>query len=158
MKAINLFLLAAMIGVELILGIVVAPVIFYPQDLIGEGVLSRFQSGLMMSKIFTQMSFVLVVVSVLHFLFELYSFFKNTHKFQLRFSTLMLSILILLLSLVFTFYFIPTILSLQSLGENMVASSEFQSIHSASEVVIKILAMLQVFLYFLSFKYYNNSK
>ena len=32
MKAIHLFLLAAMIGVELILGVVVAPVVFYPQD------------------------------------------------------------------------------------------------------------------------------
>ncbi|EAH7779714.1 DUF4149 domain-containing protein, partial [Campylobacter coli] len=52
MKAINLFLLAAMIGIELILGIVVAPVIFYPANLIGEGVLSHFQSGLMMTQIF----------------------------------------------------------------------------------------------------------
>ncbi|EHT1194916.1 DUF4149 domain-containing protein, partial [Campylobacter jejuni] len=45
MKAVNLFLLASIIGVELILGIVVAPTIFFPQNLIGEGVLSHFQRG-----------------------------------------------------------------------------------------------------------------
>lgn len=156
MKAVSLFLLAAMVGIELILGIVVAPVIFYPQDLIGDGVLSHFQSGLMMSAIFAKMAFVLVVVSSLVFLFELYSFFKSTRKFQLRFSILMLSLLIMILSLVFAFYFTPSILALQNLGENAVASDEFKAIHSASEVVIKILAILQVFLYFLSFRCYNK--
>ncbi|HEF3520623.1 TPA: DUF4149 domain-containing protein, partial [Campylobacter jejuni] len=55
MKAVNLFLLGSIIGVELILGIVVAPVIFYPANLIGEGVLSHFQSGLMMTRIFIKM-------------------------------------------------------------------------------------------------------
>ncbi|EAL7925103.1 DUF4149 domain-containing protein, partial [Campylobacter coli] len=60
MKAINLFLLAAMIGIELILGIVVTPVIFYPANLIGEGVLSHFQSGLMMTQIFIKMGYLLI--------------------------------------------------------------------------------------------------
>ena len=41
MKAVNLFLLAAVIGVELVLGVVVAPVIFYPQNLIGDNVLNH---------------------------------------------------------------------------------------------------------------------
>ncbi|EJY8490394.1 DUF4149 domain-containing protein [Campylobacter coli] len=152
MKAINLFLLAAMIGIELILGIVVAPVIFYPANLIGEGVLSHFQSGLMMTQIFIKMGYLLIFVSIINLLFEIYSFAKEDMKFQIKFSKLMLTILILILSLVFVLYFTNTIIELQNLGEQATKSQEFLSIHNASKVVIKIILLMQVFLYFLSFK------
>ncbi|EAH6655197.1 DUF4149 domain-containing protein [Campylobacter jejuni] len=148
MKAVNLFLLASIIGVELILGIVVAPTIFFPQNLIGEGVLSHFQSGLMMTRIFIKMGYLLVFVSVVNFLYEIYSLIKD----EIKFSKFMLSLLILILSLIFVFYFTNTIIELQKLGENTTKTQEFISIHNASEVVIKIILIMQVFLYFLSFK------
>ncbi|EAK4033854.1 DUF4149 domain-containing protein [Campylobacter jejuni] len=148
MKAVNLFLLASIIGVELILGIVVAPTIFFPQNLIGEGVLSHFQSGLMMTQIFIKMGYLLIFVSVVNFLYEIYSLIKN----EIKFSKFMLSLLILILSLIFVFYFTNTIIELQNLGENATKTQEFISIHNASEVVIKIILIMQVFLYFLSFK------
>ncbi|RTI68029.1 DUF4149 domain-containing protein [Campylobacter jejuni] len=156
MKAVNLFLLASIIGVELILGIVVAPTIFFPQNLIGEGVLSHFQSGLMMTQIFIKMGYLLIFVSVVNFLYEIYSLIKDEIKFQIKFqikfSKFMLSLLILILSLIFVFYFTNTIIELQNLGENATKTQEFISIHNASEVVIKIILIMQVFLYFLSFK------
>lgn len=153
MKAVNLFLLASIIGVELILGIVVAPTIFFPQNLIGEGVLSHFQSGLMMTQIFIKMGYLLIFVSVVNFLYEIYSLIKDEMKFQIKFSKFMLSLLILILSLIFVFYFTNTIIELQNLGENAATKTqEFISIHNASEVVIKIILIMQVFLYFLSFK------
>ena len=105
MRAIHLFLLAAMIGVELILGVVVAPVVFYPQGLIGENVLNHFQSGLMMSDIFVKMGYVLLAVALFNALYELINFFKKEEKFQLRFSKFALSIIILILALFFVFYF-----------------------------------------------------
>ncbi|EHQ0803673.1 DUF4149 domain-containing protein, partial [Campylobacter jejuni] len=37
-------------------------------------------------------------------------------------------------------------------GENATKTQKFISIHNASEVVIKIILIMQVFLYFLSFK------
>lgn len=156
MKAVNLFLLASIIGVELILGIVVAPTIFFPQNLIEEGVLSHFQSGLMMTQIFIKMGYLLIFVSVVNFLYEIYSLIKDEIKFQIKFqikfSKFMLSLLILILSLIFVFYFTNTIIELQNLGENATKTQEFISIHNASEVVIKIILIMQVFLYFLSFK------
>ncbi|EAL7594830.1 DUF4149 domain-containing protein [Campylobacter jejuni] len=151
MKAVNLFLLASIIGVELILGIVVAPTIFFPQNLIGEGVLSHFQSGLMMTQIFIKMGYLLIFVSMVNFLYEIYSLIKDEIKFQIKFSKFMLSLLILILSLIFVFYFTNTIIEL-NLGENATKTQEFISIHNASEVVIKIILIMQVFLYFLSFK------
>ncbi|HDZ5007473.1 TPA: DUF4149 domain-containing protein [Campylobacter jejuni] len=152
MKAINLFLLASIIGVELILGIVVAPTIFFPQNLIGEGVLSHFQSGLMMTQIFIKMGYLLIFVSVINFLYEIYSLMKDKIKFQTKISKLMLSLLILILSLIFVFYFTDNIIKLQNLGENATKTQEFVSMHNVSEVVIKIILIMQVFLYFLSFK------
>lgn len=152
MKAINLFLLASMMGIELILGIVVAPTIFFPQNIIGEGVLNHFQSGLMMTQIFIKMGYLLIFVSVVNFLYEIYSFVKDKIKFQIKFSKLMLSFLVLILSLIFVFYFTHTLIGLQNLGEQATKTEEFVSIHNASEVVIKIILIMQVFLYFLSFK------
>ncbi len=152
MKAIHLFLLAAMIGVELILGVVVAPVVFYPQSLIGENVLSHFQSGLMMSDIFVKMGYVLLAAALFNALYELINFFKKEEKFQLRFSKFALSIIILILALFFVFYFTAYILEAQKMGESVIKTTEFQSMHEASEVVIKIIVCMQIFLYFLSFK------
>ncbi len=150
MKAINLFLLASLVGIELFLGIVVAKVIFYPQ--MGESVLSTFQSGLLMSEIFVKFGFVLLAISLFNLLFELYSFFKDAAKFQLRFSKLALSLLVFILSLLFVFYFSAYILNSQALGESATKSDEFKSMHTASEVVMKIILIMQIFLYFLSFK------
>lgn len=152
MRAINLLLLGAMIGVELILGVVVAPVIFYPQNLIGENVLSHFQSGLIMTKIFIQMGYVLVAVSIINFIFEFYYLFDKETKFKLKFSKFTLSLLILALSLLFVFYFTENIVKMQTLEESVMQTEVFKALHSASEIVIKIVLVMQIFLYFLSFK------
>ncbi|TKX30542.1 DUF4149 domain-containing protein [Campylobacter aviculae] len=141
-----------MIGVELILGIVVAPTIFYPQSFIGENVLSHFQSGILMTQIFIKMGQLLIIISSINVLFEILSYFKDQAKFQLKFSKLMLSILILILSLIFVFYFTNQIVAMQTLGEQATTSSNFASIHNASEITIKIILIMQIFLYFLSFK------
>ena len=98
----------------------------------------------------------MIFISVFNFLFEFYSFVKNEIKFQIKFSKLILSILILVLSLVFVFYFTNTIIGFQDLGEQATNSTEFADIHNASEVVIKIILIMQFFLYFLSFKTEKN--
>lgn len=154
MRAIYLFLIAAMVGVELVLGIVVAPVVFYPQNFIGEGVLSHFQSGVLMTQIFVKMGYILLIVSTVAILYEGFSFFKKDDGvgFRLKFSKFALSFLIFILSLIFVFYFSAYIVNAQSMGESAMQSQEFLAMHEASEVVIKMIAMMQIFLFFLSFK------
>ncbi|MBZ7954451.1 DUF4149 domain-containing protein [Campylobacter sp. W0018] len=152
MKAVNLFLLAVMIGIELILGIVVAPVIFYPQNFIGDGILSHYQSGILMTQIFIKMGYLLLIVSIINILFEIFSYFREKFNFKIKFSKLILSLIILILSLVFVFYFTEQIISMQKLGEQATTSAEFTDIHSASEITLKIILASQIFLYFLSFK------
>ena len=88
---IYLFLLSVLIGFELFAGIAVAPAIFHPENSVGTGVLSQFQSGQIMSGIFIKMN-------------------------------------------------------------------KFRQIHSASELCIKILLVLQVVLFFIKFQTIKMAK
>ncbi|PSM51860.1 hypothetical protein CRN67_06280 [Campylobacter blaseri] len=153
MLNIYMFLLAMLIGMEISAGAFVAPVIFFPQNLIGDGVLTHFQSGQMMSAIFVKLNYVLIAVSVLAFLYETINFFKNKiENFNIRFSTFMLASINLALALLFIFYFTSYILEAQKLGEiATIQSSEFNQIHKASEWSMKIMMIAQTILFFIRF-------
>lgn len=148
MRLLYQFLLASLIGVELTLGILVAPIIFYPQK-VGVEVLSHFQSGLMMGELFSKMGYILLGVSAFSLIFEFFSLPKNFFRFAL-------SLVIALLSCVFVFYFSDFILHAQSLGESATQTKEFQSIHQWSELTLKGIVALQLLLFFLPF--YNRRK
>ncbi|AJC84377.1 DUF4149 domain-containing membrane protein [Campylobacter peloridis] len=152
MKAIYLFLLASLIGIEISIGAFLAPTIFYPEKFIGEGVLSHFQSGLLMTNIFIQFGYALLGVSVLSVIIEIFSFKNKDLGFKINFSKFMLSLIILALSLLFVFYFTAYVLNAQSLGEEATKTEEFVKIHGTSEVVMKIIMFSQVILFFLNFK------
>ena len=140
-----------MIGTELTLGILVAPVIFFPQNIIGEGVLTHFMSGQMMTKIFLKFNYVLLFVSAFVAVSELFDLRKKL-AFSLKFSTFMLSFLNLALALSFVFIFTPFIVQAQGLGAEATQTAEFAKMHSASEYVMKVMLVLQLILFFLKFK------
>lgn len=150
--AIYLFLLASLIGVELSLGAFVAPTIFYPASIFGEGVLSHFQSGQLMSAIFVKYNGLLMGFSIVSLVFEMVNFNNNkTQNFNIRFSTLMLSLLNLVLALMFVLYFTDYILEAQKMGEEITQNESFYKIHKASEWCMKILMTLQTILFFMKF-------
>lgn len=140
-----------MIGTELTLGILVAPVIFLPQSIIGDGVLTHFMSGQMMTKIFLKFNYVLLFVSAFVAVSELFDLRKKL-AFSLKFSTFMLSFLNLALALSFVFIFTPFIVQAQSLGADATQTAEFAKMHSASEYVMKVMLVLQLILFFVKFK------
>lgn len=140
-----------MIGTELTLGILVAPVIFFPQNIIGEGVLTHFMSGQMMTKIFLKFNYALLFVSAFVAVSELFDLRKKL-AFSLKFSTFMLSFLNLALALSFVFIFTPFIVQAQSLGAEATQTAEFAKMHSASEYVMKVMLVLQLILFFVKFK------
>ena len=65
MKSVYFLLLGALIGTELALGALVALTIFYPQSVLGDDVLTHFQSGKLMATIFVKFNYALLAVSVL---------------------------------------------------------------------------------------------
>ena len=146
-----------MIGTELTLGILVAPVIFFPQNIIGEGVLTHFMSGQMMTKIFLKFNYVLLFVSAFVAVSELFDLRKKL-AFSLKFSTFMLSFLNLALALSFVFIFTPFIVQAQSLGADATQTEEFAKMHSASEYVMKVMLVLQLILFFVKFKISQNER
>ena len=140
-----------MIGTELTLGILVAPVIFFPQNIIGEGVLTHFMSGQMMTKIFLKFNYALLFVSAFVAVSELFDLRKKL-AFSLKFSTFMLSFLNLALALSFVFIFTPFIVQAQGLGAEATQTAEFAKMHSTSEYVMKVMLVLQLILFFVKFK------
>ncbi|WP_149705695.1 DUF4149 domain-containing protein [Campylobacter concisus] len=157
MRSIYFLLLAAVIGTELTLGILVAPVIFFPQSIIGEGVLTHFMSGQMMTKIFLKFNYALLFVSAFVAVSELFDLRKKL-AFSLKFSTFMLSFLNLALALSFVFIFTPFIVQAQSLGADSTQTAEFAKMHSASEYVMKVMLVLQLILFFVKFKISQNER
>ena len=90
MKNINFLLLASVIGIELFIGVVVASYIFYPPNgLNGSVLLDRFESGLIMAQIFLKFAYVLIFVSIVNFLYEIFSV-KNISNFGTIFAFLIL--------------------------------------------------------------------
>ena len=150
---IYLFLLACIVGIELCMGILVAPIIFRPSEFIGPNVLSHFQSGQLMTQVFLSYNKILLFVSVVAFVYEIINLIKNKNEsFRARISAFMLSVIILGLSLLFVFYFTAYIISAQALGAEVTASSEFKSVHGASEITMKIMLLAQVALFFVRAK------
>ena len=151
MKSVYFLLLGALIGTELALGVLVAPTIFYPQSILGEGVLTQFQSGKLMATIFVKFNYALLAVSVLIALFELASF-RSSVKFAAKFSMGMLCAINLALALSFVFYFTPYIMDAQAAGEAATQTAQFAQLHAASEWTMKLMLFAQLALFFIKFK------
>ncbi|MDY3133183.1 MAG: DUF4149 domain-containing protein [Campylobacter lanienae] len=147
-RSFYLFLLGICIGAELAIGIFMAPVIFYPSQYIGEGVLSHYQSGQLMTQVFLKYNILLIFISSLILLFEILNL-KGSESFNYKISAFFLSLIIALLAMSFVFYFTPYILQAQKIGAEATATAEFLSMHKASEFVMKAMLLAQVALFFI---------
>lgn len=139
MRKINDFLLAGIIFVELFIGIVVAPIIFFPSSIIGDGVLSHFQSGLLMTQVFVKFNYLLLFVSFFNIFYEIFT--NKLASFRVIFS-----FLIVILALLFVFYYTQNVLNMQELG--ITNSDEFNTNHKQSEILFKVMVALQFILFF----------
>lgn len=147
--SIYIFIIAALIGIELSLGALVAPVVFFPQQIIGEGVLSHFQSGQLMSEIFARYGGILIAVSVICLVFEMINFNNNkSQSFRLRLSTLMLTLVNIILALLFVLYFTDYVINAQKIGAEATTTQEFAQIHAVSEWCMKLIVVFQAVLFF----------
>ncbi|NLK66762.1 MAG: DUF4149 domain-containing protein [Campylobacteraceae bacterium] len=154
---IYLFMLALLIGLEFSAGAFVAPVIFNPSEIIGDGILTHFQSGQLMTEVFLRFNNFLIIISIISFVYESVNFAKNRlESFNRKFSTFMLSLLNLFLALVFVFYFTDYIVEAQHLGTTQ--TQAFSDIHNASEWTMKVILFSQTFLFFLRFPKINKAE
>lgn len=139
MRKINDFLLAGIIFIEIFIGIVVAPIIFFPSEIIGDGILSHLESGLLMTQVFVKFNYLLLFASFFNIFYEIF-----TNK--LTSFRVILSVLIVILALIFVFYYTQNVLNMQELG--ITNSDEFNTNHKQSEILFKVMVVLQFILFF----------
>ena len=130
---------AATLGSVLVLGIFVAPVIFHSGALLPNNLLTRYEEGMLMGEIFRRFGFWAYIAAAVILVFE-----ASEYRHQRRDKWAIMSAL---LSVAFAAVYIPKILALQAQGADATASEAFASLHSASELDFKVLAVALIVLF-----------
>ncbi|PID48102.1 MAG: hypothetical protein CR967_01470 [Proteobacteria bacterium] len=148
LSASYLLFIGIIIGIEFAAGALIASVIFYPAKFIGQGVLSHFQSGILMTQVFLRFNIILLIFVALAWAYEAYMY--KIGKKDLW--TFLLLIGVSVCAYLFVFYFTPYILDIQrQSNESLIKTPEFVKMHKGSEIDMKVLMMLQLGLFFRRF-------
>lgn len=143
MRVVYLLGLGAMIGIEIGVGMLMAPVIFYPASFLGEGVLSHYQSGILMTQVFLRFNMVLFVMTLFGLIYEALLFKQgNGDRWALG-----LTLVMVYAAGMFIFYYTPFIVEAQALGAEVTQTEAFRAMHKGSEKIIKILLVAQVIVF-----------
>ena len=140
--------LGAILGASIYAGAVVAPNIFHSEIFLGGEILSRFQEGLIMTDNFQKLGY---FVNLMVFFVLLYETIKWKNFESDRWS-LISSFLFISSGLLFSSFYIPSIIDMQQKGESVTSSKIFENIHFASELDFKIFAFATLALLILNLK------
>ena len=149
LSSIYLFILALTLGVEVAIGLS-APVLFRSDLYITPGTLSTLQAGTLLAQVFMKYNYIALFCGFFALLFEIFSWRGSGASFQLKLSTLMLSLIIAVLACLF-YYFTSYITAAAALGESAI-DENFARIHEASETTLKIAMIARLGLFFLRAK------
>lgn len=133
-------MLGVAIGVEIAAGAFIAPVIFFPQKYLGDDVLSHFQSGILMTQVFLKMNLLIGFVALYSIIYEVQVSMRRKHH---DLFSLLLSLMIVIMTGLFLFYYTPFIVNAQQMGASETATEVFASMHKQSEWVMKALMIAQ---------------
>jgi len=138
-----LILLAATFGSVLVLGAVVAPIIFHTDRILVDMLMDNYNAGIIMGEIFHRFSYWIYFVAVAVFVYEA-SKYKTGQRDSIVFAS---AITVVFTSLMFSGVYAPKILSMQAIGVEATQSDTFENIHIASEIDFKILAIALLVLF-----------
>ena len=139
-----LMVLGVALGVEIAAGAFVAPVIFFPQKYLGEGVLTHFQSGILMMQVFLKTNLVIGFIALYSMIFEVQTTMARKRNDMLSFF---LSLGCAIATGLFIFYYTPFIVHAQQLGAEHTTGEAFSTMHKQSELVMKVLMGFQLVLF-----------
>ena len=132
-----LVMLAASFGALIVLGAFVAPVVFYPNSILVDMTLDKYNSGIIMGEIFHRFSYWVYALAAFVMIYEA-SQYKMGQRDAISFGS---AFVVVFTSLMFSGVYAPKILTMQALGREASQSDTFQNIHMASEIDFKILAV-----------------
>jgi hypothetical protein len=138
-----LIMLAATFGGVIVLGALVAPVIFNTDKILVDMLMDKYNAGIVMGEIFHRFSYWLYAVVIAVFLYEA-ALYKTGQRDAIAFAS---SAVVLFTSLMFSGVYAPHILAMQALGVEATQSDTFENIHIASEIDFKILAVALLVLF-----------
>jgi len=133
---------SVVLGMMLYAGIVVTSVTFNTDSWIGVELLTQFQEGQVMTENFLRLSYVVNVLLVAVVLYEGYKFKKFERDTLINIATFF----VLATGLLFSQYYIPDIIAMQTQGEAMTQSTAFLNTHKGSELNSKIFALALIIL------------
>lgn len=138
-----LVILAASFGAVIILGAVVAPVVFNSDKILIDTTLDHYNAGIIMGEIFHRFSYWLYVVASVVILYEAFMY-KMGKRDAIAFAS---AVTVVFSSLMFSAVYSPKILAMQAIGPEATQSDTFANVHMASELDFKILAIGLVILF-----------
>jgi hypothetical protein len=134
---IYILILSITLGASIYAGAVVAPTIFHSDLALGKELLTHYQEGLLMTQNFVKLSY-FVDLTILSIIFYEGFRFKSFERDSVG---LLSAVLAVLSGLLYSHYYIPQILELQSQGEEATKSKIFENAHFASELDFKLFAI-----------------
>ncbi|MEA2112232.1 MAG: DUF4149 domain-containing protein [Campylobacterota bacterium] len=138
-----LLFLGATLGGVLVLGIMVAPVIFNSDNHLTMALLDHYNEGLLMGEIFHRFSYWIYVLTAVVALYEVLEYRALRRDAVAQAATFG----VLATGLMFSAVYTPKILEMQSLGSEATTSEAFEALHIASEIDFKILAFALALLF-----------
>ncbi len=138
-----LVMLAATFGAVIVLGAVVAPVVFNTEKILVDVMLDHYNAGIIMGEVFHRFSYWIYIVALWVVLYEALKY-KMGQRDAVAFGA---GVTVVFSSLMFSAVYSPKILAMQAIGEEATQSNTFQNIHLASEIDFKILAVALIVLF-----------
>ena len=132
-----LLILGASLGAVLVLGIIVASVIFNSEHYLSMALLDHYNEGMLMGEIFHRFSYWTYALSIIVVVYEAWEYRALRRDAVAQIAALV----VLGTSLMFSGVYAPKILQMQALGVEATMSDAFDALHKASELDFKILAL-----------------
>ncbi len=138
-----LLVIAASFGAVLVLGAVVAPVVFHSDKILVGILIDHYNMGVIMGEIFYRFSYWIYFLAGYITFYEVYMY-KYGQRDAILFGAATTA---LFSSLMFAAIYVPKILAMQSMGREATQSDTFANIHIASEIDFKFLAVALLVLF-----------
>ena len=136
-------ILASTFGAVLVLGAVVAPVVFHTDVITVNLLIDHYNAGIIMGEIFHRFSYWIYFVALFVIVYEAMAY-KSGQRDAISFGS---AVIVVFSSLLFSAIYVPKILSMQDLGAEATQSDTFDNLHIASEIDFKILALALIILF-----------
>lgn len=138
-----LVFLAASFGAVVVLGAIVAPVVFHTDKILYSALLDNYNAGIIMGEIFRRFSYWVYLLAFFILFYEIVMY-KKGQRDAVVFGSAVTAVFS---ALMFSAVYSPKILAMQVLGVEATQSDTFKNIHLASELDFKLLAIALLVLF-----------